>query len=45
MECRKLRIIYLTGKSGITISVFLAVFDPTVDLSIISLKDRRLLLI
>ena len=36
--------IYLTGKSGNTISVFLAAFDPTVNLSIISLKDRRLLL-
>ena len=36
--------IYLTGKSGNTISVFLAAFDPTINLSIISLKDRRLLL-
>ena len=36
--------IYLTGKSGNTISVFLAAFDPFNSLSIISLKDRRLLL-
>lgn len=36
--------IYLTGKSGNTISVFLAAFDPFNNLSIISLKDRRLLL-
>lgn len=36
--------IYLTGKSGNTISVFLAAFDPTINLSIISLKDRKLLL-
>lgn len=36
--------IYLTGKSGNTISVFLAAFDPFNSLSVISLKDRRLLL-
>jgi hypothetical protein len=36
--------IYLTGKSGNTISVFLAAFNPFVNLSIISLKDRKLLL-
>jgi hypothetical protein len=36
--------IYLTGKSGNTISAFLAAYDPFVNLSIISLKDRRLLL-
>lgn len=36
--------IYLTGKSGNTISAFLAAYDPTVNLSIISLKDRKLLL-
>ena len=36
--------IYLTGKSGNTISVFLAAFDPFNNLSIISLKDRKLLL-
>ncbi|MDH6249003.1 hypothetical protein M2129_000980 [Polynucleobacter sphagniphilus] len=36
--------IYLTGKSGNTISAFIAAFDPFVDLSIISLKDRKLLL-
>lgn len=36
--------IYLTGKSGNTISVFLAAFDPFKNLSVISLKDRRLLL-
>jgi hypothetical protein len=36
--------IYLTGKSGNTISVFLAAFDPFRNLSVISLKDRRLLL-
>jgi hypothetical protein len=36
--------IYLTGKSGNTVSVFLAAFDPFKNLSVISLKDRRLLL-
>jgi hypothetical protein len=36
--------IYLTGKSGNTISVFLAAYDPFINLSIISLKDRKLLL-
>lgn len=36
--------IYLTGKSGNTISVFLAAYDPFANLSIISLKDRRALL-
>ena len=36
--------IYLTGQSGNTISVLLAAFDPFSNLSIISLKDRRLLL-
>jgi hypothetical protein len=36
--------IYLTGKSGNTISVFMAAFDPFTNLSIISLKDRKLLL-
>ncbi|MBU3611200.1 hypothetical protein ICN32_11615 [Polynucleobacter wuianus] len=36
--------IYLTGKSGNTISVFLAAYDPFVNLSVISLKDRKLLL-
>lgn len=36
--------IYLTGKSGNTISVFLAAHDPFANLSVISLKDRRLLL-
>ena len=36
--------IYLTGKSGNTISVFLAAFDPFKNLSVISLKDRKLLL-
>jgi hypothetical protein len=36
--------IYLTGKSGNTISVFLAAFDPFNSLSVISLKDRKLLL-
>lgn len=36
--------IYLTGKSGNTISVFLAAYDPFANLSVISLKDRRLLL-
>jgi hypothetical protein len=36
--------IYLTGKSGNTISAFIAAFNPLVDLSIISLKDRKLLL-
>ena len=36
--------IYLTGKSGNTISAFIAAFDPFIDLSIISLKDRKLLL-
>ena len=36
--------IYLTGKSGNTISVFLAAFDPFTNLSVISLKDRKLLL-
>ena len=38
------RKIYLTGQSGNTISVFLAAFDPTNNLSIISLKDRKSLL-
>lgn len=36
--------IYLTGRSGNTISAFIAGFDPLTNLSIISLKDRRLLL-
>lgn len=36
--------IYLTGKSGNTISVFLAAFNPFENLSVISLKDRKLLL-
>ncbi len=36
--------IYLTGKSGNTISVFLAAHDPFSNLSVISLKDRKLLL-
>lgn len=36
--------IYLTGKSGNTISVFLAAHDPFANLSVISLKDRKLLL-
>jgi hypothetical protein len=36
--------IYLTGKSGNTVSVFLAAYDPFNYLSVISLKDRRLLL-
>lgn len=36
--------IYLTGKSGNTISVFLAAYDPFSNLSVISLKDRKLLL-
>ena len=36
--------IYLTGKSGNTISVCMAAFDPFTNLSIISLKDRKLLL-
>lgn len=36
--------IYLTGKSGNTISVFLAAYDPFNYLSVISLKDRKLLL-
>lgn len=36
--------IYLTGKSGNTISAFIAAYDPVANLSIISLKDRRLLL-
>ena len=36
--------IYLTGKSGNTISVFLAGFDPFNNLSVISLKDRKILL-
>lgn len=36
--------IYLTGQSGNTISAFLAAYDPATNLSIISLKDRRLLL-
>lgn len=40
-EARK---IYLTGQSGNTISVFLAAFDPSNNLSIISLKDRKSLL-
>lgn len=36
--------IYLTGRSGNTISALIAGFDPIANLSIISLKDRRLLL-
>lgn len=36
--------IYLTGKSGNTVSVFLAAYDPFANLSVISLKDRKLLL-
>lgn len=36
--------IYLTGQSGNTISALIAGFDPVENLSIISLKDRRLLL-
>lgn len=36
--------IYLTGRSGNTISAFIAAYDPFANLSIISLKDRRLLL-
>ena len=36
--------IYLTGQSGNTISVFLAGFDPSNNLSVISLKDRKSLL-
>lgn len=36
--------IYLTGKSGNTVSVFLAAYDPFNYLSVISLKDRKLLL-
>lgn len=36
--------IYLTGKSGNTVSVFLAAYDPFHYLSVISLKDRKLLL-
>ncbi len=36
--------IYLTGRSGNTISAFIAAYDPFSNLSIISLKDRRLLL-
>lgn len=36
--------IYLTGKSGNTISAFIAAYDPFSSLSIISLKDRQLLL-
>jgi hypothetical protein len=36
--------IYLTGRSGNTISAMIAGFDPLANLSIISLKDRRLLL-
>lgn len=36
--------IYLTGRSGNTISALIAGFDPVTNLSIISLKDRRLLL-
>lgn len=36
--------IYLTGKSGNTISAFIAAYNPVTNLSIISLKDRRLLL-
>ena len=36
--------IYLTGQSGNTISALIAGFDPVTNLSIISLKDRRLLL-
>ena len=36
--------IYLTGQSGNTISALIAGFDPLSNLSIISLKDRRLLL-
>jgi hypothetical protein len=36
--------IYLTGRSGNTISALIAAYDPFTNLSIISLKDRRLLL-
>lgn len=36
--------IYLTGRSGNTISALIAAHDPFANLSIISLKDRRLLL-
>ena len=36
--------IYLTGRSGNTISALIAGFDPVSNLSIISLKDRRMLL-
>ncbi|OZA98137.1 MAG: hypothetical protein B7X52_01030 [Thiotrichales bacterium 34-46-19] len=36
--------IYLTGKSGNTISVLIAAYDPFNNLSVISLKDRKLLL-
>jgi len=36
--------IYLTGKSGNVICIFLAALDPFCNLSIISLKDRRSLL-
>ena len=36
--------IYLTGRSGNTISALIAAFDPVANLSIISLKDRRILL-
>ena len=36
--------IYLTGQSGITISAFLAANDPVNNLSIISLRDKGLLL-
>lgn len=43
-EMEEAQKIYLTGKSGNTISVFLAAFDPFTNLSVISLKDRRLLL-
>jgi hypothetical protein len=35
---------YLTGPSGNTISAFLAAHDPFVNLSIISLKDRKALI-
>ena len=40
----KAKKIYLTGQSGNTISVFLAGFDPSNNLSVISLKDRKSLL-
>jgi hypothetical protein len=43
-EMEEAQKIYLTGKSGNTISVFLAGFDPFNNLSVISLKDRKILL-